>query len=125
MELLKLENVWKIYKVDKEIEVPALRGINLTVKEKEFISIMGPSGSGKSTLLNLMGCLDVPTKGRILLKGKDIAKMKEDELARIRGKTIGFVFQAFNLIPELNALGNVMLPMMFQNKSEKERKERA
>jgi len=122
--ILELIDVWKIYKLDS-IEVPAIRGINLTIREKEFISIMGPSGSGKSTLLHLMGCLDFPTKGKVLLKGKDITKLSEDELAKIRGKTIGFIFQAFNLLPEFTALENVMFPMTFQGIDEKKRKERA
>jgi len=122
--IIKLENVWKIYKLGK-VDVPALRGVNLEISKGEFVAIMGPSGSGKSTLLNLIGCLDFPTKGKVFLKGKDISRLSETELARLRGKTIGFIFQEFNLFPNLNALENVMLPMLFQGVKEKERRERA
>ena len=111
--IIKLENVWKIYKMD-EVEVTALRGLSLDVKEGEFLAVLGKSGSGKSTALNMIGCLDVPTKGKVYLDGVDISKLEEDDLARIRGKKIGFVFQTFNLVPSLNALENVMLPMTFQ-----------
>ena len=112
--IIKLENVWKIYKLG-EVDVYALRGLNLTVKEGEFVAIIGPSGAGKSTTLNMIGCLDLPTKGKVYLDGKDVSKLSEDELAKIRGKKIGFVFQTFNLISSLNALENVMVPMIFQN----------
>src|SRR3990167_754101 len=118
--IIKLENVWKIYKMD-EVEVTALRGLSLDVKEGEFLAVLGKSGSGKSTALNMIGCLDVPTKGKVYLDGVDISKLEEDDLARIRGKKIGFVFQTFNLVPSLNALENVALPMMFQNVSRDER----
>lgn len=122
--IIKLENVWKIYKMG-EVEVPALCGLNLEIKRGEFIAIQGVSGSGKSTALNSIGCLDVPTKGKVYLEGKDISKLSESELAHIRGKKIGFIFQQFNLINTLTALENVTLPMIFQNISEKERIERA
>jgi putative ABC transport system ATP-binding protein len=122
--IIKLENVWKIYKMG-EVEVPALRGLNLEIKKGEFVAIQGPSGSGKSTSLNSIGCLDVPTKGRILLEGKDISKLSESELAQIRGKKIGFIFQQFNLINTLNALENVALPMIFQNIPSEERIKKA
>ncbi|MFC1691056.1 ABC transporter ATP-binding protein [Nanoarchaeota archaeon] len=122
--IIKLENVWKIYQMG-EIEVPAIRGISLDIKEGEFVSIMGPSGSGKSTSMNLIGCLDVPTRGRILLENQDISHMTESQLAQIRGKIIGFIFQQFNLISTLTALENVTLPMMFQDMSRAERVERA
>ena len=122
--IIKLENVKKIYHLG-EVLVEALRGINLSVRKGEFLAIMGPSGSGKSTCMNMIGCLDVPTSGRILLDNIDISKLHESELARIRGKLIGFVFQQFNLIPSLNALENVMLPMMFQGKPRVERIKRA
>ncbi len=120
--VIKLENVWKIYKMG-EVEVVALCGLSLEIKESEFIVIMGPSGSGKSTAVNMVGCLDIPTKGRILLEGQDISHMEESELAQIRGRKIGFIFQTFNLIPSLTALQNVMLPMVFQDieKSEREK----
>ena len=122
--IVKLENVWKVYYLGK-VKVWALRGLNLEIEREKFISIIGPSGSGKSTLLNIIGCLDFPTKGKVFLEGKDIQNLKENELSRIRGKKIGFIFQQFNLLPTLTALENVALPMIFQGFSEKERKERA
>lgn len=111
--VIELENVWKIYKMG-DVEVNALRGISLKIKKGEFVAIQGPSGSGKSTAMNMIGCLDVPTKGRILLDNKNISHLEESELAQIRGKKIGFIFQQFNLLPTLSALENVMLPMIFQ-----------
>lgn len=122
--IIKLENVWKIYKLGK-IDIPALRGISLEIKEKTFISIIGPSGSGKSTLLNIIGCLDFPTRGKVFLDGQDVATLSEEELARIRGKKIGFIFQQFNLLWNLNALENVILPMIFQKIPEEERAKKA
>ncbi len=122
--IIKLENVWKTYKIGN-IEVNALQGLNLDVREGEFVAIMGPSGSGKSTAVNMIGCLDVPTKGRITLDNHDISKLSESELAQIRGRKIGFIFQQFNLIPTLTALENVMLPMIFQGVEEKKRIARA
>ena len=122
--IIKLENVWKVYKLGK-VELPAVKGISLEVAPGAFVTIMGPSGSGKSTLLNLIGCLDSPTEGKITLKGKDISKLSEDELSQLRGKTIGFIFQTFNLLPNLTALENVTLPMIFQGVSLKEREKRA
>ena len=122
--IIKLENVWKIYQMGK-VQVFALRGIDLEIKSGSFVSIMGPSGSGKSTLLNMIGFLDIPTQGKIFVKGKDITNFSEDQLAFLRGKTIGFVFQEFNLLPHLTALENVALPMVFQKVPEKEQKEKA
>ncbi|MEM5804637.1 MAG: ABC transporter ATP-binding protein [Candidatus Aenigmatarchaeota archaeon] len=122
--IIRLENVWKIYKMGK-VNVPALRGVDLEVRRGEFIAIMGPSGSGKSTLMNMLGALDVPTRGRILLEGNDIAKMGESSLAQLRGRKVGFVFQQFNLIQTLTAMGNVALPMLFQGVPERERAARA
>ncbi len=122
--IIALEDVWKIYKMG-EVEVPALRGLELSVRKGEFVAIMGPSGSGKSTAMNMIGCLDVPTKGRILLDKKDISKLSESNLAQIRGRKIGFIFQQFNLLNTLTALENVMLPMTFQSFSENRRKKRA
>jgi putative ABC transport system ATP-binding protein len=112
--VIELKDVWKVYVMGK-VHVAALRGLTLAIKKGEFVSIMGPSGSGKSTSMNMIGCLDVPTKGHIYLYGKDIAHLHESDLAQIRGKRIGFVFQKFNLISSLTALENVTLPMMFQN----------
>jgi putative ABC transport system ATP-binding protein len=122
--IIKLSNVWKIYKMG-DVEVAALRGLDLEVKKGEFLAIQGPSGSGKSTAVNMVGCLDVPTKGKILLDGEDISEMEESELAQIRGRKIGFVFQQFNLITTLSAFENVMLPMVFQKYTDDERKNRA
>ncbi|XOB40512.1 MAG: ABC transporter ATP-binding protein [Candidatus Nealsonbacteria bacterium] len=122
--IVKLENVWKVYQLGK-VELTALKGVSLDVSRGAFVSIMGTSGSGKSTLLNMIGCLDTPTKGKVFLKGKDVSKLTEDQLSQLRGKIIGFVFQEFNLMPHLTALENVMLPMVFQGISLKQRKEKA
>ncbi len=117
--IMELQDVWKIYRMG-EFDVPALQGINLTVKKKEFVAITGPSGCGKSTMLNMIGCLDMPTRGKVFLEGKDISTFKSDELARIRGKKIGFIFQTFNLYPTLTALENIQLPMRIHEFPEKE-----
>jgi putative ABC transport system ATP-binding protein len=117
--LMELQDVWKIYRMG-EFDVPALSGINFTVKAREFVAITGPSGCGKSTMLNMIGCLDMPTRGKVLLEGKDITEFKRDELARIRGKKIGFIFQTFNLYPTLTAIENIRLPMRIHEISEKE-----
>ena len=122
--LIKLENVWKIYQLGK-VEISALRGVDLEINRGSFVTIMGASGSGKSTLLNMVGCLDIPTRGKVILKGKDISLLSEDGLSQLRGKTIGFVFQEFNLLAHLTAIENVMLPMVFQGKSLEKRRERA
>ena len=122
--IIELKNVKKIYKMGN-VEVPALNGVSMTVKRGEFIAIMGPSGSGKSTLMNMVGCLDVPTIGNIFLDEKDISKMTESDLAQVRGRKIGFVFQKFNLLSTLTALENVTIPMMFQNIEEDKRNKRA
>ncbi|MDA1196725.1 MAG: ABC transporter ATP-binding protein [Nanoarchaeota archaeon] len=122
--IIQLKDVWKVYTMG-EVKVPALQGINIAVKPGEFLAIMGASGSGKSTAMNLVGCLDIPTKGSVYLQNQDISKMGESDLAQIRGKLIGFIFQQFNLIPSLSALGNVMLPMIFQNVPKEERVKRA
>jgi putative ABC transport system ATP-binding protein len=122
--VIKLLDVWKVYKVGKDI-INALAGVSLEIKRGEFVAIMGPSGSGKSTMVNMVGCLDIPTKGEILLCGENIAQLDESDLAQIRGRTIGFIFQQFNLIPTLSTLQNVMLPMAFQNVSIEEREKRA
>lgn len=118
--IIRLEDVWKTYQLG-EVEVNALKGMSLTIYEHEFVAIQGPSGSGKSTTFNMVGCLDVPTKGKVFLEDKDISTLDENTLAKLRGKKIGFVFQTFNLISSLNALENATLPMIFQGISEKER----
>jgi putative ABC transport system ATP-binding protein len=122
--IINLKDVWKIYQMG-EVEVPALRGIDLEVRKGEFLTIAGASGSGKSTMMNVVGCLDIPTKGEIFLGSQNIANLSESELAHTRGKKIGFIFQQFNLIPTLNALENVMLPPAFQDEDESVSRERA
>ncbi|MFH1212097.1 MAG: ABC transporter ATP-binding protein [Candidatus Woesearchaeota archaeon] len=111
--IIALQDVWRTY-VMGDTEVHALRGMTLAVGNGEFIAIKGPSGSGKSTAMNMVGCLDIPTKGKIFLDGQDISELSESTLAEIRGRKIGFIFQKFNLISTLTALENVMLPMVFQ-----------
>ena len=123
-ELIRLENVSKFYFMGESV-VKALDGADFKVYEGEFVAIMGPSGSGKSTAMNLVGSLDMPTKGTIYLDDQDISKLDESDLAQIRGKKIGFIFQSFNLIPNLTAIENVMLPMMFQGEDLIEREIRA
>lgn len=123
-KVLDLEKVSKSYLLGK-MEVPVLNDINLTVDEGEFAAIMGPSGSGKSTLMNLIGCLDRATSGKIVISGMEVSKLNELELARIRGKKIGFVFQTFNLIPRLTAQKNVEMPMVYQDVRRKERERRS
>jgi putative ABC transport system ATP-binding protein len=110
--LLKLDNVSKIYKMGK-VEVPALKNINLEIKKGDFVAIIGASGSGKSTMMNLIGCLDIPTSGKIFLKSKEITTLRESDLAVLRGKSIGFIFQQYNLIPSISAFENVLLPLEF------------
>lgn len=122
--LLHLKDVWKTYYMGK-VSLDVLKGINLEINKGEFVSIVGPSGSGKSTMINMVGVLDTPTQGQILIEGHDIAEFTESELAQVRGKKIGFVFQQFNLIPTLTALENVILPTVFQNVPEEVRVKRA
>lgn len=110
--LIKTENLWKTYKMGSE-EVHALRGVSITIEKGDYVAIMGPSGSGKSTLMNLIGCLDTPTQGMYELNGRQVAHMNDDELALIRNKEIGFVFQTFNLLPRATALHNVELPLIY------------
>ena len=124
MELLKLEHLTKQYS-QNELSVTALNDINLSVKDGEFLSIMGTSGSGKSTMLNILGCLDSPTSGSYYLDGEDVAKFKDEKLAEIRNKKIGFVFQSFNLLPKLSSLENVELPMVYANVPKKLRQQKA
>ena len=122
--VIELKKVWKTYYMGK-VSLDVLKGINLVINKGEFVVIVGPSGSGKSTMMNQVGVLDVPTSGTIYLNDIDISTLSESDLAQLRGKTIGFVFQQFNLIPTLTALENVTLPTIFQNVSEKERLEKA
>ncbi|NJD76390.1 MAG: ABC transporter ATP-binding protein [Candidatus Methanoperedens sp.] len=122
--VLNIEDVSKSYQLGK-LEVPILHEINLSVNEGEFAAIMGPSGSGKSTLMNLIGCLDRPTSGKIIIGDRDTSLLSDIELARIRGKKIGFVFQTFNLISRLTALKNVEMPMVYQDISRVQRTKRA
>jgi len=122
--IIKLENIWKIYQLGK-VKLTVLKGINLEIAPGSFVVILGPSGSGKSTLLHIIGLLDTPTIGKVFLKDEDTSQLSEDELAQIRGKKIGFIFQQFNLLPNLTALENVMIPMVFQGITEKERAEKA
>lgn len=116
--IMELQDVWKIYRMG-EFDVPALAGVDLMIEENEFVAITGPSGCGKSTMLNLIGCLDMPTRGKVLLEGRDISEFKGSELARVRGKKIGFIFQTFNLYPTLTALENIRLPMRIHEFNEK------
>ncbi|MBU0457080.1 MAG: ABC transporter ATP-binding protein [Nanoarchaeota archaeon] len=118
--VIQLKNVHKTYHIG-EVSLEVLKGINLEVKKGEFVVIVGPSGSGKSTLMNQVGILDIPTNGSILLGGQDISKLSESDLAQLRGRKIGFIFQQFNLISTLTALENVILPTIFQNMSVEER----
>jgi len=122
--ILELSGVKKDYYLDETV-VPALRGVDLKVIEGDFISIMGPSGAGKSTLLHILGLLDAPTSGKVLIDGVDATTLSEDERADLRGRKIGFVFQFFHLLPSLNALENAALPLLFQEVGESERAERA
>jgi putative ABC transport system ATP-binding protein len=121
---IKLEDVKKEYHLGDTI-VEALSDVDVEIEEGEFVAIMGPSGSGKSTLMNMVGALDIPTSGEVSVDGTDISTLSEDELAVLRSKKVGFVFQQFNLIPSMNATENVALPMLFRGKSKKERRERA
>jgi putative ABC transport system ATP-binding protein len=123
-EILNMQNICKSYYMNQD-EIEILHNINLTVNSGEFLSILGPSGSGKSTMMNIIGCLDVPTSGKYLLNGNDINDLDESELAKVRNKEIGFVFQSFQLLPRLNALQNVELPLIYSGVSASERQRRA
>lgn len=123
-QVIRLNKVSKYYYMGETV-VKALDGIDISVEEGDFVAIMGPSGSGKSTAMNLVGSLDLPTGGTIYLDGRDISHLEESELAQIRGKKIGFIFQSFNLVPNLTTKENVMLPMLFQDVDAEEREQRA
>ncbi|HTQ05568.1 MAG TPA: ABC transporter ATP-binding protein [Polyangiaceae bacterium] len=125
MPLIDLEDVYKIYNAGTESEVRALAGVSLSIEPGEFVAVMGPSGSGKSTLMNLLGCLDRPTKGRYLLNGEDVSRLGKNQLAEVRNRMLGFVFQNFNLLPRMSALENVELPLVYANVPSRERKKRS
>ena len=120
--IIKLENIRKSYIMGKQ-ELQVLKGISLEIFKNEYVALMGPSGSGKSTLMNLLGCLDSPTSGRYILNGKDVSKTTDDDLAEVRNKEIGFVFQQFNLLPRLTAAENVALPLIYNGSKKKIRSE--
>jgi len=122
--ILSLENIFKIYKMDG-ISVKALNGVTLTVKKGEFVSIVGPSGSGKSTLMHIIGCLDIPTSGKVTLEHHEISRLSENSLAKIRNKKIGFVFQQFNLLARTSALENVSLPLFYNGTTDSDIREKA
>lgn len=124
MPLVELKNVKKSFRLGGE-QVEILHGIDLVVEKGEFVAMMGPSGSGKSTTMNILGCLDKPTSGQYFLDGRDVSKLKSDQLAAIRNSTIGFVFQGFNLLQRTSAVENVELPMLYAGVHAKERRERA
>ncbi len=124
MALIETRDLWKTYVMGSE-EIHALSGVSIQIQRGEYVAIMGPSGSGKSTLMNLIGCLDTPTKGTYLLNEKEVSRMDDDELARIRNEEIGFVFQTFNLLPRATALHNVELPLVYAGVGSAERSERA
>jgi putative ABC transport system ATP-binding protein len=122
--IMELQDVWKIYRMG-EVEVPALKGISVEIKKGDFVAIIGASGSGKSTMMNLIGCLDLPSRGSIYLKSHDISKLSESDLSSFRGKTIGFIFQQYNLIQSMSAFENVMLPLEFLEYNDREAANRA
>ena len=123
-EIIRLEDIRRIYRVGNQ-EVRALDGVSLSVYQNEYVAIMGPSGSGKSTLMNILGCLDSPSSGHYILNGVDVSEIEDGELADVRNREIGFVFQSFNLLPRYNALENVALPMVYAGVPARERMERA
>ena len=123
-EIISIEDIRKTYEVGTQ-EVHALAGVNLKIWRNDYVAIMGPSGSGKSTLMNILGCLDTPTSGRYVLNGTDVSRMDEDELAEVRNKEIGFVFQTFNLLPRYTALENVAVPLVYAGVSKSKRLHRA
>jgi putative ABC transport system ATP-binding protein len=124
LNLIDARELWKTYTMGSE-EIHALRGVDITVRQGEYLAIMGPSGSGKSTLMNLLGCLDTPTKGNYSLNGREVSSMNDDELAHVRNREIGFVFQTFNLLPRATALHNVELPLIYAGIPARERLQHA
>ena len=123
-EVIKIKGIKKIYKVGNQ-EVRALNGVDIIINRNEYVAIMGPSGSGKSTMMNILGCLDSPTSGEYILNGTDVSKMDDNELAVIRNREIGFIFQSFNLLPRYTALDNVALPLIYSGESKENREKRA
>ncbi len=123
-KIIRLEKISKFYQVGSEI-VKALQEVDISINKNEFVAMMGPSGSGKSTLMNMLGCLDTPTSGHYFLNDMDVSKMSDNDLAEVRNKEIGFVFQTFNLLPRSTALENVMLPLIYAGVSKQERIRRA
>ena len=124
MSIVLMKNMTKTFQIG-DVQLDAIKDLNLTINKGEYVTIMGPSGSGKSTMLNLLGCLDTPTKGQYFLDGQDIATLEDDLLSKIRGKKIGFIFQSYNLIAQLNIIENIEVPMYYQGMSEAISKERA
>jgi len=124
MKIIELNNIQRHFRMGQEI-VKALRGIDLVIEKGEYVALMGPSGSGKSTLMNILGALDTPTRGKYRLNGQEVEKLSDNELAKIRNKEIGFVFQTFNLLPRTTALENVALPLIYAGKSKQQRLDRA
>ncbi|HKM30665.1 MAG TPA: ABC transporter ATP-binding protein, partial [Bacteroidales bacterium] len=122
--IIKVKGIKKIYQMGTQ-EVRALNGVDIEIRKNEYVAIMGPSGSGKSTLMNLLGCLDTPTEGTYILNGTDVSQMRDDQLAEVRNKEIGFVFQSFNLLPRYNALNNVALPLIYAGLSKADREKEA
>jgi putative ABC transport system ATP-binding protein len=122
--IITIEKLYKTYFMGKQ-SVQVLKGLSLDIMKNEYVALMGPSGSGKSTLMNILGCLDTPTGGKYILNGKDVSKMPDDDLAEVRNKEIGFVFQQFNLLPRLTAVENVALPLIYAGVNKKDRTERA
>ena len=123
-EIIALQNISKTYTMGAE-KIDALKSVSLTINKGEYVALMGPSGSGKSTLMNILGCLDTPSNGQYILNSKDVSNMSDNELAEIRNKEIGFVFQTFNLIPRATSLDNVALPLVYAGKNLEQRKQRA
>ena len=125
MSLARLIDLGKTYRMGADVVVEALRGINLSIDEGQYLAVMGASGSGKSTLLNLMGCLDRPTSGRYVLGSQDVSDLSDAELSEVRGRRIGFIFQSFNLIPQLTALENIEVPLFYQGVHRRDRRRRS